>query len=47
MIAYIKPLKSKFAGYYWSRRIDDTDRLVYWATDDEWAIIACRFHYDG
>ncbi|MCC8988540.1 MAG: type II toxin-antitoxin system YoeB family toxin [Candidatus Contendobacter sp.] len=27
-----------------SRRIDDTHRLIYQATDDEWVIIACRFH---
>ncbi|ABF08542.1 toxin of the YoeB-YefM toxin-antitoxin system (fragment) [Cupriavidus metallidurans CH34] len=30
---------------YWSRRIDDTNRLVYFADDTELAIIACRLHY--
>ena len=32
---------------YWSRRIDDVNRLVYRATDAELIVIACRFHYDG
>lgn len=30
---------------YWSRRIDNTNRLVYHANDDELTIIACRLHY--
>jgi len=41
-----EPLRSNLSGY-WSRRIDDTHRLVYRATDNELVIIACRFHYDG
>jgi toxin YoeB len=41
-----EPLRGNLSGY-WSRRIDDTNRLVYRATDDELVIIACRFHYDG
>lgn len=40
-----EPLRGSLSGY-WSRRIDDTHRLVYRATDDELVIIACRFHYD-
>ena len=39
-----EPLKPALAGY-WSRRIDDTNRLVYFASDDELTIIACRLHY--
>ena len=39
-----EPLVGSLAGY-WSRRIDDTNRLVYRATDDDLTIIACRFHY--
>ncbi len=31
----------------WSRRIDETNRLVYQATDEALIIIACRFHYDS
>ncbi len=39
-----EPLRGDLSGY-WSRRIDDTNRLVYRATDTELIIIACRFHY--
>lgn len=30
---------------YWSRRIDDTNRLVYKVNNDEIIIISCRYHY--
>jgi toxin YoeB len=29
-----------------TRRIDETHRLVYRATDDELVVIACRYHYE-
>jgi toxin YoeB len=39
-----EPLRENLAGF-WSRRIDDTNRLVY-AVDDEYlTIISCRYHY--
>ena len=41
-----EPLRGNLSGD-WSRRIDETHRLVYRATDTELVIIACRFHYDG
>lgn len=41
-----EPLIGNLAGY-WSRRIDEANRLVYRATDDDLLIIACRHHYDG
>lgn len=41
-----EPLRGNLSGY-WSRRIDDSHRLVYRATDEELVVIACRFHYDG
>lgn len=41
-----EPLKHHLAGY-WSRRIDETNRLVYRATDNEIIIISCRFHYEA
>lgn len=41
-----EPLRGELSGY-WSRRIDEANRLVYRATDSELVIIACRFHYDG
>ncbi|HIF9084740.1 TPA: Txe/YoeB family addiction module toxin [Photobacterium damselae] len=39
-----EPLKDNLSGY-WSRRIDDTHRLVYKATQDTLVIVAVRFHY--
>jgi len=41
-----EPLRGDLSGY-WSRRIDETNRLVYRATDRDLVIVACRFHYDG
>jgi toxin YoeB len=40
-----EPLLGNLAGY-WSRRIDDTHRLVYAADDADFDVIACRGHYD-
>lgn len=40
-----EPLKENLSGY-WSRRIDDTNRLVYKVTDDLIIIVACRYHYE-
>ncbi|HET7931306.1 MAG TPA: Txe/YoeB family addiction module toxin [Rhodanobacteraceae bacterium] len=39
-----EPLKRDLAGC-WSRRIDDTHRLVYRVAGTELQIIACRYHY--
>lgn len=39
-----EPLKENLAGY-WSRRIDETHRLVYAVEADTLVVIACRFHY--
>ena len=39
-----EPLKGNESGY-WSRRIDDTHRLVYHISDAAVTIIACRSHY--
>ncbi len=39
-----EPLKENLSGF-WSRRIDDTHRLVYAVTDTHITIIACRYHY--
>lgn len=41
-----EPLKENLSGF-WSRRIDDTHRLVYCIDADELVIIACRYHYDN
>ncbi|NWH06628.1 Txe/YoeB family addiction module toxin [Desulfobacter latus] len=39
-----EPLRENLSGF-WSRRIDDTNRLVYVADDDFLTIISCRYHY--
>ncbi|OPX56775.1 toxin YoeB [Oceanospirillum multiglobuliferum] len=39
-----EPLKENLSGF-WSRRIDDTNRLVYAVDDSAITIIACRYHY--
>ena len=39
-----EPLKENLSGF-WSRRIDDTNRLVYSVDDDYLTIISCRYHY--
>ena len=39
-----EPLRGNLTGF-WSRRIDETNRLVY-AIDDRFiTIISCRYHY--
>jgi len=40
-----EPLRESLSGF-WSRRIDDTNRLVYVVDDDLITIISCRKHYD-
>jgi toxin YoeB len=40
-----EPLKENLSGF-WSRRIDDRNRLVYQADDNELLIISCRYHYE-
>jgi len=39
-----EPLKENLSGFY-SRRIDDTNRLVYAVETDAIVIISCRYHY--
>jgi toxin YoeB len=40
-----EPLKENLAGF-WSRRIDDANRLVYVVDDNQLTIISCRYHYE-
>jgi toxin YoeB len=40
-----EPLKHELVGY-WSRRINQTHRLVYKVLGDDVMIASCRFHYD-
>ncbi len=39
-----EPLKHALAGY-WSRRIDDTHRMVYKVVGDDLLIAQLRYHY--
>ena len=39
-----EPLTGDLSGF-WSRRINEKDRLVYRIQDDEVQIISCRYHY--
>lgn len=39
-----EPLKENLAGF-WSRRIDDSNRLVYAVDSNQITIISCRYHY--
>jgi len=40
-----EPLRENLTGF-WSRRIDEQNRLVYAVENEDLAIIACRYHYD-
>ncbi len=37
-------LRENLSGF-WSRRIDDGNRLVYAVDDDHLTIVSCRYHY--
>ena len=39
-----EPLQHELSGY-WSRRIDDKNRLVYKVSDRQIIIVACANHY--
>ena len=39
-----EPLRENLTGY-WSRRIDDTNRLVYAVEEQASVVVACRYHY--
>ena len=40
-----EPLKENLSGW-WSRRIDDGNRIVYRVLGDDLVIASCRTHYD-
>lgn len=40
-----EPLRGNLSGF-WSRRIDDANRLVYAVKDDKVVILQCRYHYE-
>lgn len=39
-----EPLRENLSGL-WSRRIDETNRLVYEVDDEKITVISCRYHY--
>lgn len=39
-----EPLKENLSGW-WSRRIDEVNRIVYFVKDDIVHIVACKGHY--
>lgn len=41
-----EPLKGDLSGF-WSRRIDDTNRLIYRISGNVLEILSCRCHYDN
>ena len=40
-----EPLKETLSGF-WSRRIDESNRLIYIVDDNKLTIISCRYHYE-
>ena len=38
-----EPLSGDLAGF-WSRRINDKDRLIYKIVDNDICVLACRYH---
>ena len=40
-----EPLKDSLSGF-WSRRIDDTNRIVYYVHSGIIYIVSCKGHYD-
>lgn len=40
-----EPLKGNFTGY-WSRRIDESNRLIYRISGNRIEILQCRSHYN-
>ncbi|MGI4984114.1 MAG: Txe/YoeB family addiction module toxin [Janthinobacterium lividum] len=39
-----EPLRANLSGF-WSRRIDDANRLIYEAEELQINIVSCRYHY--
>lgn len=40
-----EPLKGNMSGF-WSRRIDDANRIVYYKENETVFIVACKGHYE-
>ena len=44
-ISKLEPLKENLSGF-WSRRIDESNRLIYAVDNKKLTIISCRYHYE-
>ena len=44
-ISFLEPLRENLSGW-WSRRIDETNRIVYYEQGEIVYIISCLGHYD-
>lgn len=44
-IGKAEPLKENLSGF-WSRRIDESNRLVYAVDNNQLTIISCRYRYE-
>ena len=40
-----EPLKNDLSGF-WSRRIDEANRIVYWIVNEQIEIVQCKGHYN-
>jgi toxin YoeB len=40
-----EPLKENLSGF-WSRRIDESNRLLCAVDDNQLTVISCRYHYE-
>ncbi len=40
-----EPLRENLSGF-WSRRIDEANRIVYVVDDNRVTVISCRYHYE-
>lgn len=40
-----EPLRNNLSGF-WSRRINDKDRLIYKIEEDNIYILSCKYHYN-
>lgn len=40
-----EPLKGELSGF-WSRRIDDVNRIIYYEKENIIYIVSCKGHYD-
>lgn len=45
-IGKLEPLKGNLSGW-WSRRIDETNRIVYYEQDGVIYIVSCKGHYEN